>query len=229
MSLQQEDITINLSPPTPSSDSILPTQLTQLSPQPSSVPSLAPPSASPSSPLSVPSSASISETVSSSVPSLTPPSAPPPSPLLVPSSPSLSVLSPMAYECSTEQILYLLDRYGVSDEFYHELTMVTKCLPRSHRVKALRRQISETVPYIRLPSPFDGCYRPFEGTLRESLQSLSNEGVEVSSPIEVKLSGDGAPFYRSTSFILLSFSLPSLDPNSISATGKIIIIMCVNT
>lgn len=190
----QEDITINLSPPTPSSDSILPTQLTQLPPQPSSVPSLAPPSASPSSPLSVPSSASISETVSSSVPSLTPPSAPPPSPLSVPSSPSLSVLSPMAYECSTEQILYLLDRYGVSDEFYHELTMVCKCLPRSHRVKALRRQISETVPYIRLPSPFDGCYRPFEGTLREPLQSLSNEGVEVSSPIEMKLSGDGAHF-----------------------------------
>ena len=84
----QEDITINLSPPTPSSDSILPTQLTQLPPQPSSVPSLAPPSASPSSPLSVPSSASISETVSSSVPSLTPPSAPLPSPLSVPSSPS---------------------------------------------------------------------------------------------------------------------------------------------
>ena len=129
----QEDITLNLFPPSPSSDSILPTQLTQLQPQPSSVPSLAPPSASPSSPLSVPSSL------------------------------SLSVLSPMAYDCTTERILYLLDRYGVSDEFCHELTIVSRCLPRSHRVKALRRQISETVPYIRLPSPFDGCYRPFEG------------------------------------------------------------------
>ena len=83
----QEGTTINLSPPTPSSDSILPTQRTQLPPQPSLVPSLAPPSASLSSPLSVP------------------------------SSPSLSVLSPMAYECTMEQIIYLLDRYGVSDEF----------------------------------------------------------------------------------------------------------------
>ena len=54
----QEDITINLSPPTPSFDSILPTQLTQIQPQHSSVPCLAPPSASPSSLLSVPSSAS---------------------------------------------------------------------------------------------------------------------------------------------------------------------------
>ena len=90
----------------------------------------------------------------------------------------------MAYECSTEQILHLLDRYGVSDEFYHELTMVSRCLPHSHRVKSLRRQISETVPYIPLPSTFHGCYRPFEGTLRESLQSLSNEGVEVRSKTE---------------------------------------------
>ena len=36
----------------------------------------------------------------------------------------------------------------------------------------------------------------------------------------MKLSGDGAPFYRSTSFILLSFSFPSIDPISSSATGK---------
>ena len=43
---------------------------------------------------------------------------------------------------------------------------------------------------------------------------------------EVKLSGDGAPFYRSTFFILSLFSLPFLDPNSVSATGKIIIILC---
>jgi hypothetical protein len=36
----------------------------------------------------------------------------------------------------------------------------------------------------------------------------------------VKLAGDGAPMHRSTSNILLSFSLPSLDP---AATSSILI------
>lgn len=30
-------------------------------------------------------------------------------------------------------------------------------------------------------------------------------------PVEVKIGGDGAPFSHSSSFILLSFSLPGLD------------------
>jgi hypothetical protein len=37
--------------------------------------------------------------------------------------------------------------------------------------------------------------------------------------VEVKLSGDGAPFHRSTSYILLSFSFPSLDKKALSGSG----------
>ena len=45
-------------------------------------------------------------------------------------------------------------------------------------------------------------------------------GNTINSPVEIKLSGDGAPFHRSTSYILLSFSFPSLDAKSLSGTGK---------
>ena len=34
---------------------------------------------------------------------------------------------------------------------------------------------------------------------------------ELESEVEVKISGDGAPFSRLSSFILLSYSLPSLE------------------
>ena len=34
------------------------------------------------------------------------------------------------------QVLYLLDMFAVSDEVYHELTMLSSDLPTSHRVKA---------------------------------------------------------------------------------------------
>jgi hypothetical protein len=46
------------------------------------------------------------------------------------------------------------------------------------------------------------------------------QNFHLQCPVEVKLAGDGAPMHRSTSNILLSFSLPSLDPAATSSTGK---------
>ena len=39
--------------------------------------------------------------------------------------------------------------------------------------------------------------------------------------VAVKLSGDGAQFSRTSSFVLLSFSLPSLSDNMLSGHSKI--------
>ena len=41
-----------------------------------------------------------------------------------------------------------------------------------------------------------------------------------SSPIQVKLSGDGARFSRTSNFILLSFSFPSLKSDVLSGRGE---------
>ena len=42
---------------------------------------------------------------------------------------------------------------------------------------------------------------------------------DIESPIEVKISGDGAPFTRLSSYIIMSFSLPTLQ-KSLSSSGK---------
>lgn len=42
---------------------------------------------------------------------------------------------------------------------------------------------------------------------------------ELESEVEVKISGDGAPFSRLSSFILLSYSLPSLEESLSSKCG----------
>ena len=39
-------------------------------------------------------------------------------------------------------ILYLLDRYGVSDQFYHEVSMVNPFIPRSYVIKRARERIN---------------------------------------------------------------------------------------
>ena len=70
---------------------------------------------------------------------------------------------------SVRQTLHLLERFGVSDDFYHELSMANSSLPRSHLVKKSRQLLTGTVELERLPGPYCGAYRSFEATLKAAL------------------------------------------------------------
>ena len=63
----------------------------------------------------------------------------------------------------------------MSDEFYHELTHILPALPRSYKVKGLRKSIDDCVDIRRLPKPFFGAYRP----LNELLEHLISDQVHV--------------------------------------------------
>lgn len=67
------------------------------------------------------------------------------------------------------QVLYLLDKFAVSDEVYHELTMLCSDLPASHRVKAARNNLNEQLEFERLPPPYPGAYRCFETMLVDEI------------------------------------------------------------
>ena len=70
---------------------------------------------------------------------------------------------------SVLQSLYLLERFGVSDEFYHELSMVFPDLPRSYQIKRARWQLSSHIEVEALPPPCHGSVRPFTRTLAAAL------------------------------------------------------------
>ena len=59
---------------------------------------------------------------------------------------------------SVAETLYLLEKFGVSDEFYHKLTMLHPELPRSYIVKAARRRASDTVELL---TPVQDCHQLF--------------------------------------------------------------------
>ena len=64
--------------------------------------------------------------------------------------------------CTPSEVLYLLDRFGVSDEFYHERSMIIPSLPRSYLVKEERRVLVSQTDIRRLPIPYYGCYLPIK-------------------------------------------------------------------
>lgn len=67
------------------------------------------------------------------------------------------------------QVLYLLDKFAVSDEVYHELRMLCSHLPPTHRMKQARKALNESITFDRLPPPYPGAYRSFQATLMDQL------------------------------------------------------------
>ena len=78
----------------------------------------------------------------------------------------------------TRATLYLLDKFAVSDEFYHELSMSYKDLPRSYKIKDLRSTMSRDIRVVRLGASFHGAYRPFEDLLALCLSREVNNHIQ---------------------------------------------------
>ena len=65
----------------------------------------------------------------------------------------------------------MLDKFAVSNEVYHELTMLCSDLPASHRVKAAWNSLNEQLEFEQLSPPYPGAYRCFEKMLTEKIST----------------------------------------------------------
>ena len=101
------------------------------------------------------------------------------------STPSTSSVSQSSSSDMVYQVLYLLDRFAISDQFYHELSMVHTSLPRSYKIKEARQRINSNVELIRLPQPYYGCYRPFKNSLMEAVLAEVSLCIHVCKSIKV--------------------------------------------
>eukprot|EP00731_Ephydatia_muelleri_P003367 Em0001g3367a len=107
------------------------------------------------------------------------------------------------------RVLYILDRYGIGDAFYHELAMLFSELPRSHSIKKARTDLNHTMQLTRIPG-YEGAYRSFERSLCEQLSNMIAQDATsfpTDQKIKVRVSGDGAKFSRTSSFVLLSYAI----------------------
>lgn len=81
-------------------------------------------------------------------------------------------LAPGSYDGDMHlKVLQLLDKFGVSDSFYHELAMLCPELPRSNYIKTARNALNQTLQMHRMEG-YDGTYHSLEGSLCDELHRL---------------------------------------------------------
>lgn len=71
-----------------------------------------------------------------------------------------------------EEVLFLMDRFSVSEEFYHQLTMVCDGLPRSYLVKQCKNQLNELSHLTVTPGKSQGVQTSFKELLKEQIIDL---------------------------------------------------------
>ena len=80
-----------------------------------------------------------------------------------------------------EQVLFLMDKFCVGDEVYHELTMYTEDLPKSYLVKQLRSNLNKTYTIERTRGKFPGATINFTSTLQYHINDTDQNIKEILS------------------------------------------------
>lgn len=124
-----------------------------------------------------------------------------------------------------EQVLFLLDKFYIADEFYHELTMVENGLPKSYLIKQARKNLNQLMHIERTPGQYPGAQLNLRDALKQKVEKLLEEDPNCfkNNPIQVKFSGDGSKMTKSTTFILLSFSVLQEEEKVMSCKGNTVV------
>ena len=117
---------------------------------------------------------------------------------------------------SLQKVLYLLDRFYVSDAWYHELSVVCAGLPKSYLIKQLRSDMNALCHIQMTPGPNEGAEIDAEQELEYAIRSFFVRHPELKQSekkpsFHVKFCGDGTNVSRKTGMCVMSFSLFSPD------------------
>lgn len=74
-----------------------------------------------------------------------------------------------------EKVLFLMDKFGVSEDFYHELTMVFADLPRSYLVKKSKQNLNKQCHLTKTPGEAPGVQCSFKELLKDHISELVSD------------------------------------------------------
>ena len=122
-----------------------------------------------------------------------------------------------------ELILYLLDKFCVSDEFYHELSMIENGLPRPYLIKQCKNNLNKLCHVTPTPGTFEGAQVSFESLLLQQISAFKKENPDFNfdnETLKIKISGDGAKMTQKSNYVLLSCALLQKKEEVMAAKGN---------
>lgn len=125
------------------------------------------------------------------------------------------------------QLVYILDKFSISNCAYYELSMFDKGLPRKYMVAQERENLNKLFHIERCPGNAPGAYVSLSN---EIAAHIIDQSLNPGDTLKVKVSGDGAKMSRITNFVTLSVSFPdSANCTSVHSVKTLAILKCAES
>ncbi|XP_048586462.1 uncharacterized protein LOC5510708 isoform X2 [Nematostella vectensis] len=121
-------------------------------------------------------------------------------------------------KATVESVLFLMDKFGVGDDFIQKVSSIVDGFPRGYIIKQCHAELNKQFNIRPTPGQVPGAQFSFKERLVEQIKSLRASGM-VTDHVRIKLSGDGARMSRSSNFILLSFAILNAPDDLLSSKG----------
>ncbi|XP_048586624.1 uncharacterized protein LOC116618012 [Nematostella vectensis] len=124
-------------------------------------------------------------------------------------------------KATVESVLFLIDKFGVGDDFIQKVSRIVDGSPRGYIIKQCRSELNKQCNIRPTPGQVPGAQFSFKERLVEQIKSLRASGM-VTDHVRIKLSGDGARMSRSSNFILFSFAILNAPDDLLSSKVAVI-------
>jgi len=125
--------------------------------------------------------------------------------------------------CNAHSSLYVKDKYAVSNEAYHHLSMLSN-LPSSHVVKKLSTSLNLEFSIQRCPNGVTGVQQSIKMRLLQRLTKFvcnaKQEGMCVPTTLKIKLTGDGTRIARGYNIVNVAFTILNEGKKAYSVLGN---------
>ena len=107
-----------------------------------------------------------------------------------------------------KNMLFILEKFNVSESAYRELTVFCDGLPGKYLVYQCQEDINSLYHFERIPENIPGAYVSLESEIIRYIKYHVNPETDM---IKIKISGDRSKVSRISNFVVLYFSVISDD------------------
>lgn len=119
--------------------------------------------------------------------------------------------------------LYIKDKFTISYEAYHELSMISD-LPSSTRIKKLAGTLNSHYDIRKCPNGIIGVQQSIKARIIQRItnfvEQASTEGISIPDKIRIKITGDGTRIARGLNIVNIAFTIIEERHKACSAFGN---------
>ena len=119
--------------------------------------------------------------------------------------------------------MYIKDKFSISNEAYHELS-VTSDLPSSSQIKKLTISLNSQWDIHNCPNEIVGVQQSIRARIVQRLTQFvrkgNKEGMAIPTTIRIKLTGDGTRIARGLNIVNVAFTILEEGSNAFSVFGN---------